>query len=141
VILVAQDEVGGQHPDEAEGQQRDRVADPALLLERIDAADAVRQPLDGLDDPVEPCAALRIEHLHQVEPERLRDEQERADVERELEPGVGIVHVRNALELLGPQDRDDEVGEAGEGDQAYEDVFHGRAGMGRVQRTFSQKYA
>jgi len=45
-----------------------------------------------------------------------------------LEPGVGVVHDEGGagrLEFFGTDDGDDEVGEAGEGEEADEDVFHG----------------
>jgi len=142
-ILVAQDEIGEQQPDEAEGQQGKRVADPALLLLRMDAADAVGEPLDGTDDPVEPGFAPDIEHLHQIKPEWLCDEQERDDIERELEPGSGVVHDQGQsrrLKFFRTEDGDDEVGERREGDETDDDIFHGgswmrgRAGLSALSR-------
>ena len=66
-----------------------------------------------------------IEHLDEVEPERLGEEQERADEERELKPVVGIVHGRSRSEFFRTKHGHDEVDEAAEGDEADDDGFHG----------------
>ncbi len=92
VILIAQNEVSEKQADEAEDEQGEGVAEPALFFCRVDAADAVGEALDGLYEAVEKRATLGVEHADEIEAERLGDEQERADEEGELEPGVGIVH-------------------------------------------------
>ena len=46
-------------PDEAEREQRDGVAVPALLALGIDAAEAVGEPLNRPHDRIEPGAPAR----------------------------------------------------------------------------------
>jgi len=91
-MLVAQDEVGEEQADEAEGQQGKAVAEPVVFLFRIDAAETVSEPLKRADDGIEPRLAARIEHLHEVEAERFGEQQECAEEKRKLEPGVGLSH-------------------------------------------------
>ncbi len=121
-VLEAQDKIGEQHPDEAEGQQCNRVGQPRLFFGGIDATDPIREPLDGTHGAVEPRPTVRIEHLHQVKTEGLGEQKERAEEQRELEPGVGRVH----LEFLRSQHGEEQVDEEGEGDEADDEVFHGR---------------
>ena len=97
MVLVPQDEIGEQHAHEAEQQHGNRVAHPALLLLGIDAAHPVGQAFHRPDDAVDPRLAVGIEHFdvehpHQVQPERLGDQEQDADVERELGPGIEVVH-------------------------------------------------
>ena len=100
--LKAQDDVCQQHADHAEDQHRDRVADPVLLALRIDAADPVGEALEGPDDGIEPRLAVRVEDSHKVKPQRFGYQKKGCDVERELKPGVRIVHgAKNSVEGKG----------------------------------------
>ena len=47
---------------------------------------AIGQPLQRTEHRIEPGPAVRIEHLHQIKPHRLRDQRERDEVEGELNP-------------------------------------------------------
>jgi len=97
LVLEPQDEVGEQHASEAEEQQRNGVGEPALFAGRIDPAETVGQALHRADWTVQPGAPIRIEHLHEVQAERLGDEDQRAHVERELGPGIEIVHATDGV--------------------------------------------
>jgi len=66
-----------------------------LLAGGIDAAEALGKALEGADDAVEKGLPARVEHAHEIKPERLGEQQERAEEEGELEPGVGRVHGRS----------------------------------------------
>ena len=144
MVLEAQDEVGEDQPHQAEGEQGPGVAEPALLPGGVDAAQAVGEPLHGPDDAVQPRAAAGVEHLDQIEAEGLGDQEERADIERELQPGVGRVHGRRAgrvrSEFLREEDGGGEVAEGDEGEKADEEVFHGGRESG-LQRIRSQARA
>ena len=59
---------------------------PMLLLRRIDAAEAIGEALERAQERIEPGAALRVEHLKQVQAERLGDEQKQAQIKRQLKP-------------------------------------------------------
>ena len=125
MVLKAQNKIGKQHAHEAEQQHGNRVAHPALLLLGIDAAHRVGQALDRPDDAVDPRLAVHVEHLHQIQSERLRDQNKCADIKRELGPSVEIVHGRIRSEFFRAKHSGDEVEEAEHGDQADDDVFHG----------------
>ena len=97
----------------------------------------VREPFKRLHHRVEPGPSLGVEDLDQIEPERLGDEQKRADVEGELKPGVEVVHDGDALEFFRAEHGGHEVDQAAERDQADDEVFHNAM----IQRTFSQNIA
>ena len=65
---------------------------------------------ERLDDRVEPRLSPRIEHRHEVKTKGLGDEEQGADKQRKLQPGVGIIHDEIKLEFFRTKDRDDEVG-------------------------------
>ena len=93
------DEVGDQQADQAEDQHRDRVSDPVLFALRIDSAEPVGQALEGTEDGIEPGLAVRIEDAHEVKSQRLRYQKKGGNVERELKPGIRIVHgARSSIE-------------------------------------------
>ena len=92
MVLVPQDEIGEQHAHEAEQQHGNRVAHPALLLLGIDAAHPVGQAFQRPDDAVDPRLAVGIEHFDEVESKGPCDQQQRPDEERQLGPGIEVVH-------------------------------------------------
>ena len=107
-------------------EPRARLAELQRVPRReIDVAHAVGEAFHRSDDAVEPRPAIDVEHLHQVQPERLGDQEQGADVKRQLGPGIEIVHDKPGLEFLRGEHRDDKVDETGHGDQADDDVFHG----------------
>ena len=89
-MLQAQDHVGEKTTHEAENQERESVLFPALLLFRINAENPVSQFFQRAHDRVKPRAAIRIEHAAQVNAERFGDERERAEVNHEFQPLMGV---------------------------------------------------
>ena len=63
-VLEAQHEIGEEQADHAEREHGERVAEPALLLFRIDAAEPIGEPLERLHDWVEKGVPPRIEHAN-----------------------------------------------------------------------------
>ncbi len=138
MILEAQDDVGEQHPGEAEHEERNGVADPVLLLVRIDADHAISQALDRFDQDVQPGFAPDVEHVHEIDPERFGDEQQSRDIQEKLKP---VIHgVSGTLKLLRTKHRHEEIDEQPKGDQPYDNIFHDekRVWIG-AYRTFWQK--
>ena len=89
-ILQPQNRVGEQQAHEAENQHREGVLFPALFLRRIHAENPVGEFFQRAHHRVEPGAAVGIEHAAEIKAERLGDEDERAEIEREFQPLMGV---------------------------------------------------
>ena len=92
-ILQPQNRVSEQTTDQAEQQHGEGVLLPIVLLVRVDAHNAIGPALERAQNRIEPGLALRIEHLQQIKPHRLRDHRKRDDIECELNP-AGSLHNR-----------------------------------------------
>ena len=75
--------------------------------------------------------AVGIEHLHEIDADRLGDEREHADEQGQLQP-VRSLHGMS-LEFVRAQHGDQEVAEQRQRDETDEEVFH------RAFQSFSQK--
>ncbi len=65
MILEPEDQVGEPHADERDREDRNEIADPALLVLLVDADDLVREALDGAEHAAQPDA-LALVHLDHV---------------------------------------------------------------------------
>jgi hypothetical protein len=100
ILLQPQNRVGEKAAHQAEEQHREGVLLPALLLLRIHAERAVGKFFQRAQHRVEPGAAVRIEHAVDIQTERLGDEDERADVEREFQPLMSVHRIFPVLKFF-----------------------------------------
>ena len=92
--LQALQQVDDDDPDEIEEQHRERVALPVVLRLRVDARDAVDEPLDGPQHRREEGALAFVDGRHE-RAERL-DEQRRARRRRARSAGVPCAVIRTS---------------------------------------------
>ena len=123
ILLQPQNRVGEKAAHQAKDQHREGVLLPALLLLRIHAENAVGEFFQRAQHRVEPGAAVRIEHAVDIQTERLGDEDERADEEREFQPLMGV-HKFGALKFFRPQHGKNQVATQRHGNDSENEVFH-----------------
>ena len=120
-VLQSQDGVGEKAADQAQEQHGERVLPPILFLIWIDADEPIGEPLEGLESSVQPGAAVRVEHLGQIEPHRFSDGCQREDVEEQFNPAV-VFH--RLLELFRSDQSDQQVDDQEQGDERDDQVLH-----------------
>ena len=124
VTLQAQDRVGHDDAEGAEGQEREAVAFPVLLDLWIDAEELVDEALDPAEEAPERRLAGFENPVHE-EPERLRDRHDEAEEDENLHP-ADESHDRcpfPRLEALGAHERVDEVGGQKDRDECADSVL------------------
>jgi hypothetical protein len=96
---------------------------PILFLPGVNSQNTICQPFQRPQHGVEPGAAVGVEHTAQVKAEGLGDEQQRANVEGEFQPGVKV-HDDGGLEFFRPDHGHDEVCAQRERKDQKDEVFH-----------------
>ena len=140
-VLQAQEGIGEEEPHQAEHQQGNGVPLPVLLGTRVDPHQPVEEPLDGFQDGIEERLPLRVQDPVQIHAHRPGDQQEKAQEKRKLHPSVEIHGEASSLEFLGSDDRDEQVPDQQDADDADDDLQHGltsfpgSARTGRTART------
>ena len=124
-LLQAQESIGEEEPHQAEHQQGEGIPFPVLLMPGVDPHQPVEEPLDGLQYGVEERLPLRVQDPEQVHAHRPGDQQEKAQEKRKLYPSVEIHGEASFLESLGSYDRDEQVPDQQDTDDAYDDIQHG----------------
>ena len=77
-ILEALDQIERNEADDAEGQHRHRIGDPALFARRIDAGELVEAALDRHQHRAEECPLAR-QHASDVARQRYRGRQHESE--------------------------------------------------------------
>ena len=85
VILKTKHRVGEHHRHQTEKQYGGGVSLPGVLAARIDAQEFIGDPFDGSEDRFQK-RVFAVEHLEEIDAERLGDEQQEAHVKSELNP-------------------------------------------------------
>ena len=117
-VLESLERVEEEDTRKVEGEQRQRISEPALLLAGIDAGEAVERTLDR-DDAREGA----VQDAAQVGAERFYQRSDDGAVEQDLDPAV---YGHGALsEPLGPDERPAEIDEKARADAGREDVVEG----------------
>ncbi len=116
-----------------EEQHANGVGFPALFTALIHATCPVNRPLDRTKDRLKP-GVLLLEDGHQVEAQRLRQQEQQGEEHKNLRhtvkcEGHGVL-TASILKLVGPQQRHHEVDADAQGNQPGDDVLdHGYANL------------
>ncbi len=132
-LLQPQNRVGEQAAHEAEQQHRERVLLPVVFLRRVHAQHAVSQFFQRAQDRVEPGAAVGVEHAVDIQAERLGDQHERGDIQRQFQPLMGSSW--QWLKFFRFEHGDDEIHAQRHGNDSEDEIFH------RINQSFSQPRA
>ena len=85
-VLKPQHRVGEHDAHRAENDSGDGILFPILLPPRVNSQQADKQPLNRLHQRIKKGRAADVQDPHQVEPKRLRDNDQDQDEKRQLEP-------------------------------------------------------
>ncbi len=132
-VLQALDRIGQQQRDRGKHEQRQQVANPALLFVGLHAGHTVQQPLAGHEHRVKKRAPARKNQRH-IGAHRLREQRHAGEKQGNLQPTV-----QGHLELLRPKQRIGQIHKEGNGDSEQQRIFnHGcapfQASRSRVHR-------
>jgi len=83
---------------------------------------SVEEPLDGFQEGVEERLPLRVQDPVQICAHRPGDQQEKSHEKRKLQPSVEIHGRASSLEFLGSDDRDEQVPDQQEADDADDET-------------------
>jgi hypothetical protein len=122
-MLQAQNGISKQATDQTKEQHRQRVLFPTVFLLVIHSHQAIGQSFQRTQQGIEPGPAVGVEHLHEIEPQRLRNCRERDDVENELKP-IRSLHGAS-LKFFRPNHGHEQIDEQQQRDNAHDEVFHG----------------
>ncbi len=113
-----------EQPHQAEHKHRHGVLLPILLLFRLQPHDSIEKPLNRLQERIEKCFSLRIEHADKVKAHRLCQQEKNRDVKDKLNPSENI-HVSSLLsKLLRPKDSEKDVSDQCQPNNDSDDVAH-----------------
>src|SRR5262249_52481558 len=92
-ILQPQNRVGEQATNQTEQEHGKRVLLPIVFLVWIDTSQPIGRGFERPQNRIEPCSAVCIEHLQQIQAQGLGNQRKRCEEESELKPAVQL-HVK-----------------------------------------------